>query len=121
MQKDGYEIATGGGDILVFRRSTNTSPSATMTNNETASSIRQDSYLASHSTTQPASPSSSKANSSPRSTSKRGIFRRIMFAGTATAASCYAIGAVTEFFRTGGLDGKGIDGFTVFESDRRRE
>lgn len=52
MQKDGYEIATGGGDILVFRRPTNTSPSATMTNNEIAKSIRQDSYPASHSTTQ---------------------------------------------------------------------
>lgn len=40
-------------------------------------------------------------------------------AGTMTAATCYAIGVVTEFFRTGGQDGHGIDGFTAFESDRR--
>lgn len=45
----------------------------------------------------------------------------MIFAGVATAMTCYAIGAVTEFFRTGGKDGRGADAFTVFESDRRRE
>jgi hypothetical protein len=45
----------------------------------------------------------------------------MIFAGTATAASCYAIGVVTEYFRTGGIDGRGIDGFTEFESERRHE
>lgn len=44
----------------------------------------------------------------------------MLIAGTVTAATCYAIGVMTEFFRTGGNDGRGIDGFTVFESDRRR-
>jgi hypothetical protein len=44
----------------------------------------------------------------------------MLFGGTITVATCYAIGVVTEFFRTGGKDGRGIDGFTVFESDRRR-
>jgi len=44
----------------------------------------------------------------------------MLFAGTATAATCYAIGVVTEFFRTGGEDGTGVDGFTAFESERRR-
>lgn len=43
----------------------------------------------------------------------------MLIAGTATTATCYAIGVMTEFFRTGGNDGRGIDGFTVFESDRR--
>jgi len=43
----------------------------------------------------------------------------MLFAGTATAATCYAIGVVVEFFRTGGQEGRGVDGFTVFESDRR--
>lgn len=43
----------------------------------------------------------------------------MLIAGTATAATCYAIGVMTEFFRTGGNYGRGIDGFTVFESDRR--
>src|SRR5699024_4272714 len=45
--------------------------------------------------------------------------RRMAFAGTATAATCYAIGAVGGYFRTGGQDGRGIDGFTEFESERR--
>lgn len=43
----------------------------------------------------------------------------MIFAGTATAGTCYAIGVVTEFFRTGGNYGRGADGFTVLESDRR--
>jgi hypothetical protein len=62
MQQDGYEIATGGGDILVFRRSTKPPKKATsifaepsaatmMANNEIAKSIRHDSYPTdSHST-----------------------------------------------------------------------
>ncbi|KAJ5128572.1 hypothetical protein N7526_006738 [Penicillium atrosanguineum] len=137
MQIDGYGIATGGGDILVFRRSaaatTNNSPSAAATtkaNQEIANSIRHDSYPTSHSTFQvpsdhpligPSPPGSSSPNSKPKPRSKPGIFSRVLFLGTVTAASCYAIGVVTEFFRTGGVDGKGVDGFTVFESDRRRE
>ena len=57
MQTDGYDIATGGGDILVFRRSTNstthTSPStATIANHEIANSIRHDTHSTSHSTFQ---------------------------------------------------------------------
>lgn len=57
MQTDGFDIATGGGDILVFRRSTNsatlTSPStATKANHEIANSIRHDSSPNSHSTFQ---------------------------------------------------------------------
>lgn len=44
----------------------------------------------------------------------------MLIAGTATASTCYAIGVIVEFFRTGGKDGRGIDGLTVFESDRRR-
>jgi hypothetical protein len=62
MQQDGYEIATGGGDILVFRRSTSPPKKATstfaelsaatmMANNEIAKFIRHDSYPTdSHST-----------------------------------------------------------------------
>lgn len=48
------------------------------------------------------------------------MFSRMALAGIATAASCYAIGVVTEYFRTGGQDGRGIDGFTAFESERRQ-
>lgn len=45
--------------------------------------------------------------------------RRMLLTGTVVGASCYAIGVVTEYFRTGGKDGHGIDSFTVFESERR--
>lgn len=43
----------------------------------------------------------------------------MILTGTITAGSCYAIGVVTEYFRTGGQDGYGVDGFTAFESERR--
>lgn len=46
--------------------------------------------------------------------------RGMLLAGGITAATCYAIGVVSEYFRTGGQDGYGIDGFTEFESERRR-
>lgn len=43
----------------------------------------------------------------------------MLFGGMVTAASCYAIGVVTEYFRTGGTDGRGPEGFTPFEVERR--
>lgn len=74
---------------------------------------------------QPTSPSSSnetkeKSNTSGSKSSAGKTIRRMAFAGTATAASCYALGVVIEYFRTGGQDGRGIDGFTAFESERRQ-
>ncbi|KAJ5373767.1 hypothetical protein N7517_005773 [Penicillium concentricum] len=141
MQEGGYEIATGGGNILVFRKSQPT-PCHTLSNTATdqqpvvhtkiARHLRHDStdpaakYAGApwQSTTEPRSKTGS-FSSEPESTTKskssfRKTGRRMLVAGTATAATCYAIGVMIEFFRTGGKDGRGIDGFTVFESDRRR-
>ncbi|OQD73748.1 hypothetical protein PENDEC_c014G06440 [Penicillium decumbens] len=74
------DCSAGGGNILVFRRSAN-DPKAS-----TSKFIRHDSYpTASHSTLKP--PRASPGASSPKPTT--GIFRRIAFAGTATAASSY--------------------------------
>lgn len=39
--------------------------------------------------------------------------RRVLLTGIATASTCYAMGVVSEYFRTGGQDGKGPDGFTA--------
>jgi hypothetical protein len=44
----------------------------------------------------------------------------MLIGGVATAGTCYAVGVVVEYFRTGGEDGLGIDAFTEFESERRR-
>lgn len=167
MQQDGYEISTGGGDILVFRKAHGTSghtPSASTVQDsdnaeahaKIAKSIRHDSIDPAEDSTassnntftpspnrvvsrqetvftggppnwSPYPPSSASNLSTPETelpshhkSSFRKAFRRMVFAGTATAGTCYAFGAVTEYFRTGGKDGRGIDGFTVFESDRRR-
>ncbi|KAI9888160.1 MAG: hypothetical protein M1823_000095 [Watsoniomyces obsoletus] len=44
---------------------------------------------------------------------KRGgkVARRILWGGAWVAACSYAVGVVTEFFRTGGSDGTGVEGF----------
>ncbi|KAK2760218.1 hypothetical protein FQN54_002285 [Arachnomyces sp. PD_36] len=39
--------------------------------------------------------------------------RRVILTGVATAGTCYALGVVSEYFRTGGQDGKGPEGFTA--------
>ncbi|CAG7938399.1 unnamed protein product [Penicillium nalgiovense] len=140
MQEDGYEIATGGGNILVFRKTLNP-PRHTLSNTatdqepaihaEVAKRLRHGSMDSTatcagspwQSTTEPPSATGSSRSEREPTTKPDSSFRkagrRILIAGTATASTCYAVGVIVEFFRTGGNDGRGIDGFTVFESDRR--
>ncbi|KAJ5480884.1 hypothetical protein N7539_006778 [Penicillium diatomitis] len=200
MQEDGYEIATGGGDILVFKRTFNgpgkspvqgpatgfkdptipadvqadlknyqmpedafdmsryvhhydpssstikpstsgsapplprNSPPPNRNQPETTyssrpssppdpdSSSNQASFAQMSAPTpseqQQHSHSESKSKSIPKSTFRK-ILRRMFLTGTITAASCYAMGVLVEYFRTGGTDGRGADGFTAFESERR--
>ena len=136
MQNDGYEIVSGGGDILVFKKSsddgvnkTNQPPTETKSQNE---NMKRNAEIGEQQLEQPPSASSPRLSQKPSSgptethapSRKNGstfgnAIRRMAFAGTATAATCYAIGVVGEYFRTGGQDGRGIDGFTEFESERR--
>ncbi|KAJ5273531.1 hypothetical protein N7478_008656 [Penicillium angulare] len=131
MQRDGYEIATGGGDILVFRKlGKSAAEQDSPVHADVAKFLRHDAYPVStnagssrpSSTNQPPSANRSSiegsSSNSGSSSSTGKTLRRIILTGTATAASCYAIGVVVEYFRSGGKDGWGIDAFTVFESDR---
>ncbi|CAL5869438.1 uncharacterized protein PFLUO_LOCUS3667 [Penicillium psychrofluorescens] len=155
LQKDGYEIATGGGDILVLRKFESSVPGAhfaevAAANAEIAKHIRHDSLQSSPKNNKsrvvtrqetvftggppnwspwpPASAAKndaelstlSQSRSSSSTSTSHTALRRMLLAGTATAASCYALAVVTEFFRTGGPDGRGFDAFTAFESERRR-
>ncbi|KAL1952551.1 hypothetical protein VTO42DRAFT_4820 [Malbranchea cinnamomea] len=45
----------------------------------------------------------------------RKVVRRMVLAGVMTGGTCYAIGVVAEYFRTGGQDGLGPRGFTGLE------
>lgn len=178
MERDGYDIVSGGGDILVFekvrgRRNTVDAPAgspvATATLEE-PTSLHDSEHLPAEAVkgesryepkfsskdTEKEAPSTNQAprivrrqevvytggppNWSPwppspappdeaitepqPSQQNEGRFRRavrrMLLAGTATAATCYAVGAVCEFFRTGGEDGRGFDAFTEFESERRQ-
>lgn len=127
MQNDGYEIVSGSGDTLVFKKSSDVE--GNKTNQPSTGAKSQDESMNGNAENgkqqpleQPTSTSSPRLSHTPprKSGSAFGnAIRRMAFAGTATAATCYAMGVVGEYFRTGGQDGRGIDGFTEFESERR--
>ncbi|KAG2416609.1 hypothetical protein HFD88_007824 [Aspergillus terreus] len=136
MHADGYEIVSGSGDVLVFRRGS--TPSAPSDMREFDANVRDVPLLNEIEKIRepmsegaiPPNPSSASGKSSDEhftqseSTKNESRFgrtvRRMFISGAATAATCYAIGVVVEYFRTGGQDGRGIDGFTEFESERRQ-
>ncbi|KAF7167642.1 hypothetical protein CNMCM5623_000915 [Aspergillus felis] len=136
MHDDGYEIVSGGEDIIVFIKVSEsgsamrsktpsrgdiagrrTSPESDPVGNIRAATAPSDS------STNPAIVSTadaSKDTDHAKNWSRvRTALRRMLIGGVATAGTCYAIGVVVEYFRTGGQDGLGIDGFTEFESERR--
>ncbi|CAK41875.1 serine-threonine rich protein [Aspergillus niger] len=144
MRTDGYEIVSGGGDILVFRKASSSvhdnAPSKAADKIETSPDGQNNGALKQstspiqlsqeHISSQAPdhevqlSDGTSQAQGSSYSSSKGQsrvgqALRRMLFSGVATAGTCYAISVVVEYFRTGGQDGRGIDAFTAFESERR--
>ncbi|PYI12041.1 serine-threonine rich protein [Aspergillus sclerotiicarbonarius CBS 121057] len=150
MHADGYEIVSGGGDILVFgkvggsmrngddlspkaagRVETNLDGQSNGTSRQITSASKlpqaQGSVSAEHFSSQApnhqavfSDDSASQGQGSSKHQSRLGqALRRMLVSGAATAGTCYAIGVVVEYFRTGGQDGRGIDAFTAFESERR--
>ena len=138
MRKEGYEIVSGGGDILVFKRffyvdkrpsdksSLETKEHEDTTADGVLKELQDQAALKSPQLTESSSAETSKTESETeiplreqRSAFNNAI-RRMLFTGTAAAGTCYAFGVVVEYFRTGGSDGRGVDAFTVFESDRRQ-
>ncbi|OJJ84805.1 uncharacterized protein ASPGLDRAFT_125406 [Aspergillus glaucus CBS 516.65] len=138
MRKEGYEIVSGGGDILVFKRffyvdkrpsdksSLETKEHEDTTADGVLKELQDQAALKSPQLTESSSAKTSKTEPEteipPRK--QRSAFnnaiRRMLFTGIAAAGTCYAFGVVVEYFRTGGSDGRGVDAFTVFESDRRQ-
>ncbi|EAW13383.1 uncharacterized protein ACLA_054300 [Aspergillus clavatus NRRL 1] len=124
MDEDGFEIVSGGGDIIFFKQAVTgcSDPQSKPSN----SGPRQEDNMAESPTSSNSSPylpvsnqTSSDRLHSNTSSRDRAVLRGILISGIATVATCYAIGVVVEYFRTGGQDGLGIDGFTEFESERR--
>ncbi|KAF4212448.1 hypothetical protein CNMCM8980_006358 [Aspergillus fumigatiaffinis] len=136
MHDDGYEIVSGGENIIVFRKA---SESGSVMRSKTSSrggfaerlTPRSDPDENVQAATAPSDSSPNPAIVSTTDASKgaghakawsrvRTALRRMLIGGVATAGTCYAVGVVVEYFRTGGEDGLGIDAFTEFESERRR-
>ncbi|KAL2838359.1 hypothetical protein BJY01DRAFT_34462 [Aspergillus pseudoustus] len=126
MRAEGYEIVSGGEDILVFRKALSTPKQNVQGQESAAETVGSESI-----DTAPEQPTAtgfytgnrlSRAGEShqekQRSRTSTAL-RRMLISGAATAGTFYAIGVVVEYFRTGGVDGWGVDGFTVFESERR--
>ncbi|GIC94812.1 uncharacterized protein Aud_002142 [Aspergillus udagawae] len=137
MHDDGYEIVSGGEDIIVFIKASESGSamrSKTPSRGDIAgrlTSPESDPVENIRAATAPSDSSPNPAIVSTAGVSKdtdhakawsrvRTALRRMLICGVATAGTCYAIGVVVEYFRTGGQDGLGIDGFTEFESERRR-
>jgi hypothetical protein len=172
MQADGYEIVSGGGDILVFKKvreagissmtaaepGENAVSAATKINSAESRLQEQQGISNEMERDQPsARPEESSSSASRMVRRQETVYsggppnwspypppppvevntetetishegessfgrrtRWILLTGFATAATCYAVGVVCEYFRTGGEDGLGPEGFTEFESERRR-
>ncbi|KAH8784850.1 hypothetical protein F5882DRAFT_294626 [Hyaloscypha sp. PMI_1271] len=146
LQSEGYEIVSGSGDVLVFRK---VRPGALAVASERAQSYKatnpidgmQSSPVAA--TGNFASPTgfvnhdipgvsdppfksnidvrreepvfSGKRNWEDETEGSRredgGKFKKVLIGGAWVAAASYAVGVVAEFFKTGGADGKGPEGF----------
>ncbi|KAJ5225463.1 conserved serine-threonine rich protein [Penicillium chermesinum] len=117
MEQDGYEILASADDLLIFRKVNRHGVFGELINesdndrNATSESCPSDNG---HTSTNQSSQSTIDQTSSVGKT-----LRRVLFGGVVTAAFCYTTGVVSEYFRTGGADGRGPDGFTPFEVERR--
>ncbi|KAL4869381.1 hypothetical protein BDV12DRAFT_84264 [Aspergillus spectabilis] len=136
MHAKGFEIVSGGEDILVFRKASHAESLTTShlhEKNVASSSSIDEGYSEEGSTSSqqppsgfytgnvpdhPSSTDQSHSKTLPKSKVRK-VLRRMFISGAATAGTCYALSVVGEYFRTGGEDGRGFDGFTTFESDRR--
>ncbi|KAK2811643.1 hypothetical protein FQN50_001985 [Emmonsiellopsis sp. PD_5] len=72
-----------------------------------------------HEAATPLRPPPSSSNSTPKKGEKpscvRKTVRRVFLTGVVAAGTCYALGVISEYFRTGGQDGLGPQGFTGLE------
>ncbi|ESZ93341.1 hypothetical protein SBOR_6268 [Sclerotinia borealis F-4128] len=140
LQAEGYEIVSGGGDVLVFRKvrpARRLSSQADLKNNTTnpidgmqvaTGRFASPTGFVNHDLPESAEPPfksnidvrreepvfSGKSSWKDNSKSKRkkpGKTKRVLLGGAIVGGICYAVGVVTEFFRTGGVDGQGPQGF----------
>ncbi|RAL66652.1 hypothetical protein DID88_006337 [Monilinia fructigena] len=140
LQAEGYEIVSGGGDVLVFRKvrsAKRLSSQADLKNNATnpidGMQVATGRFASPTGFVNHDLPGSSeppfKSNIDVRreepvfsgkpawkdntqtKRKKPSKVKRVLLGGAIVGSGCYAIGVVTEFFRTGGVDGTGPQGF----------
>lgn len=139
LEGQGYELFSGGPEFLIWKNTRPADPTATdLTTGDTKSSGHSPAQAArleqesthhgepgsneSQSTSSSPKTDSSSSSSSSDSSNKdhshpllRKVTRRMFLTGVITGGTCYAIGVVAEYFKTGGQDGQGPRGFTGLE------
>lgn len=136
LQAQGYEIISGSGDVLVFRKVRDSAPTAPQAS--TAQTINPVNKVVPEPSTANLTSSTGVIDRSASSDFKSGIDvhreepvfsgrnsgwredkegkkkvgagRRLLIGAAWVGACSYAVGVVTEFFRTGGIDGMGPTG-----------
>jgi hypothetical protein len=140
LQSQGYEIISGSGDVLVFRKVRSGAPPTVVddikkkaTNPIDGMQVATGNFASptgfvNHDlpvSTEPAfksnidvrreepvfSGKSSWNETTKPKAKKGGKLKRVLLGGAIVGGGSYAVGVVSEFFRTGGVDGKGPQGF----------
>ncbi|PQE29243.1 conserved serine-threonine rich protein [Rutstroemia sp. NJR-2017a BBW] len=140
LQSQGYEIISGSGDVLVFRKVRSGAPPAFVDDIKkkainpidgmqvATGNFASPTGFVNHDlpvSTEPpfksnidvrreeavfSGKSSWNETATPK-TKKGGKVKRVLLGGAIVGGGSYAVGVVSEFFRTGGMDGKGPQGF----------
>lgn len=124
LEAEGYELHSAGPEMLVFQKRIeeeseifkSKEPSAATTGlNKGNSQSNSTAHQETASTDRPPKRSSKGGDGAWAWGFAKRAARGVGLAGIATGGSCYAIGVVAEYFRTGGQDGLGPSGFTGLE------
>ncbi|KAM3076982.1 hypothetical protein ACMFMG_003550 [Clarireedia jacksonii] len=140
LQSQGYEIISGSGDVLVFRKVRSGAPPALVDDIKkktinpidgmqvATGNFASPTGFVNHDlpvSTEPpfksnidvrreesvfSGKSSWNETTTPKA-KKGGKLKRVLLGGAIVGGGSYAVGVVSEFFRTGGMDGKGPQGF----------
>ncbi|KAK4248344.1 hypothetical protein C7999DRAFT_40484 [Corynascus novoguineensis] len=104
LQAQGFEIVSGSGDVLIFRKVRGGIPTAE-TGASSASSVTAMSPAVGEKerTSSTAGPVGKKG--------KRSLPKKVAVGAVCLAGSAYSVGVVSEYFKNGGVDGKGPKGF----------
>ncbi|AEO60802.1 hypothetical protein MYCTH_2310410 [Thermothelomyces thermophilus ATCC 42464] len=104
LQAQGFEMVSGSGDVLIFRKVRDAVPAAAEATSSTP-----------HASAAAAAPIGEERTPPPAGIvgrkGKRSLPKKVAMGAACLAGSAYSVGVVSEYFRNGGIDGTGPKGF----------